>query len=49
MTQSNLLAPSAAAVSAAFASEEERYDFFAMLNMVVGVLTLVVQVRARRS
>jgi AAA family ATP:ADP antiporter len=33
----------AAAVSAAFASDQERYDFFAMLNMIVGVLTLVMQ------
>ena len=33
----------AAAVSAAFATEDERYDFFATLNACVGVLTLVVQ------
>ena len=33
----------AAAVSAAFASDDARYDFFATLNAVVGVLTLVVQ------
>jgi len=33
----------AAAVSAAFSSEEERYDFFATLNMIVGTLTLIMQ------
>ena len=33
----------AAAVSAAFATSEERYDFFARLNSIVGVCTLVIQ------
>ena len=33
----------AAAVAAAFATDEGRYDFFATLNMAVGVLTLVLQ------
>jgi len=33
----------AAAVSAVFASDAERYDFFSTLNAVVGVLTLLVQ------